>query len=307
MKRVGPAAGAKPRFRADKLRRGAGGTSAPQDTLPQSQVASTAADDENRRLLRGARDIVLGDGDATAAVAGALGIARQPGLWKAFLAPAATYAIPPMLRGASGRWSTPDAQEAQSVMYQGPTGGFSPWAAAVAFQAIRVDSRVAASPAGASKNMALTIPSPRRNLYLAAAYGLGTAAAAGFVLNIASMFSLLSVPSWMRPAASGAFVIGSAFWAFSARTRREFWWYLTLGIGWLLFLARDFISPSRWPVVASLGEIGGVIAVIVALYFSALAASEKHARAAKKDKWSGRRDRQAEARAASLGRGGVQR
>jgi hypothetical protein len=157
-------------------------------------------------------------------------------------------------------------------------------ATVVAFQAMRANSEMTASLADASKNMALTIPSPRRNLYLAAAYGLGTAAAMGFVLNIASMFSLLSVPSWIRPAASGAFVIGSAFWAFSARTRREFWWYLTFGVGWLLFLARDFISPSRWPVLGSLCESAGVIAMIVALYFSALAASEKHARAAKKDK-----------------------
>jgi hypothetical protein len=126
MKRVGPASGSKPRFRADKPRRSAGGTSAPQDTLPQNQVASTATDDENRRLLRGARDIMLGDGYATAAAASALGVARQPGLWKAFLAPAATYAIPPMLGNASDRWSTPEAEEAASVMYQGPTGGFAP-------------------------------------------------------------------------------------------------------------------------------------------------------------------------------------
>lgn len=156
-------------------------------------------------------------------------------------------------------------------------------AAAVAFAAIRGNIRATASAAEASKNMAPTIPSPRRKVYLLAAYGLGTVAAAGFVLDIASRFSLRPLPSWVSPVASGAFVIASVFWTFSARTRREFWSYLGFSACWLFLAVRNFISPSRWPVLAVLAEIAFVIAVIVALYLAALATSEKHARAAKKD------------------------
>jgi hypothetical protein len=131
-KHAGAASGQKSRFRADKPRRANGGSN--QAVPDPSESVTDTSDDSNRDPLKGVRDVALGDVYATKALvqAALAGLAFRGSRRTGIVNPQTNGGLPmagtatDTFQKASTYWSTPEAQDALSEMYSGPTGGFTP-------------------------------------------------------------------------------------------------------------------------------------------------------------------------------------
>jgi hypothetical protein len=128
--------------------------------------------------------------------------------------------------------------------------------------------------------MTLLIPSPRRRLYRAAACMAGAAVAALGAFEIASSFSTLSLPPWVKPALLCVLAVFAVLWPLSASTRSEFRSWAALGAGCVLIQLRVLVSASS--VLGWLVNIALIIVMVAAIYLSARAESETAAAAGAK-------------------------
>jgi hypothetical protein len=131
-------------------------------------------------------------------------------------------------------------------------------------------------------NMALLVPSPRRKLYLTAARIAGAAATGLAALEIASLFSILSLPPWVKPALLCVLAVFAMLWPLSASTRLEFRSYAALGAGCVLIQLSVLVSDSS--VLGWMVDIALIMVTVAAIYLSARADSETAAAAAKKNR-----------------------
>jgi hypothetical protein len=123
-KRAGIAAGNKPRFRADKPRRGPGGSIPPESAAPEMLSSSPAPAASKGDTLKGLRDVAWGDLHATAAVAAGLAAALTPGILKSIPGAAAVRSVAEDAQKAAEYWNTPEAQKVQPLLY--PDGASFP-------------------------------------------------------------------------------------------------------------------------------------------------------------------------------------
>ncbi|MGO8915759.1 MAG: hypothetical protein ACLQJR_07620 [Stellaceae bacterium] len=142
-KRAGIAMGSKARFRADKQRRGSGGSIQPEATSlgmlsdtaslgkPSDAASlgklpsSASSNDPNADTLKGVRDVASGDLHATSAVAGVLSALLTPtSILKLLVGGGAARSVIEDAKKAAEYWSTPEAHKALPELY--PTGGSFP-------------------------------------------------------------------------------------------------------------------------------------------------------------------------------------
>lgn len=121
-KRAGIATGKKPRFRADKPRRGPGGSVQPETALPDVLSSPAMPDDSYAETMKGIGDNAWGDLHATSAVLGGVAAALMPGGWIAKLvtAGAAAKGMKGDIQQALDYWNTPEAQKMRPKLY--PSG-----------------------------------------------------------------------------------------------------------------------------------------------------------------------------------------